>query len=208
MFPKEEPVISAIHHRCSFVVALTLMLSCLLTAYAADAAARYTHGFKLYQYHLDYGVSVEDDPIPAAELGAFVAKKSEYNFEEAIKAVGVLTKSPRLFRAVGYLNVTTPSTYTIIMTARDNPYMYASIFVNKAKVAGAQGYPLSLTAPVSFKEPGVYEIDIRLYAHVTEKLVTREYGGSPRLDSFNILIKAPDNDTQQPAHKVLLLPLK
>ena len=92
------------------------------------------------------------------------------------------------------------------MTTRGAHHKYGSIFVNKTKVTGVDGFPLSLTAPVSFREPGTYEIDIRLYTPVTKNLVTEE--GSSRNESFNILIKAPDNDTQQPAHKVLLLPLK
>ena len=97
-----------------------------------EAAERYTRGFKLYQYHLENGISVADDPIPPAELGAFVAKRSEYKYREAMIMIGMPASPGRMFRAVGYLNVTQPSSYTIIVASEEDD-VYGSIFANKKK---------------------------------------------------------------------------
>lgn len=172
-----------------------------------EAAERYTRGFKLYQYHLENGTSVADDPIPPAELGAFVAKRSDYSYKDAMTMIGMPASPGRMFRAVGYLNVTEPSSYTIIVASGEKE-VYGSIFANKKKVLSGQRRPFVLTAPVRFSEPGKYEIDMRIYTSVDRELSISERYDCYPFAKFKFLIKTPNSDVPLPAHKVLLLPLE
>lgn len=186
---------------------LGLLFSHMAWCNSPEAAERYTRGFKLYQYHLENGISVADDPIPPAELGAFVAKRSEYKYREAMIMIGMPASPGRMFRAVGYLNVTQPSSYTIIVASEEDD-VYGSIFANKKKAISGQKNPFVLTAPVHFSEPGKYEIDMRIYTNVDRELVISERTFCSRNARFKFLIKTPDSDVPLPAHKVLLLPLE
>ena len=117
---------------------------------ASSQNSTYTYGFKIYQYNLKPGYSVADNPIPAAELGSFVAKKSEYTYQELIDTIGIPLTTGRLYRAIGYLNVKEPGTYTIITTSNQSK-LYSCAFINKKLSESAQGNgSLVLTAPAFF----------------------------------------------------------
>lgn len=117
---------------------------------ASEASVpKYTYGFKVYQYNLEYGDSVADNPIPPAELGSFVAKKSEFTYREVIDCIGVPINSARFYRAVGYLNVKKQGSYTIIAHS-EGSRKYGCIFVNKKLAVAGYNSPFVLTAPVFF----------------------------------------------------------
>lgn len=185
---------------------LAAIFSLVLLGSVASAAERYTPGFKLYQYHLEDGISVADDPLPPAELGAFVAKRSEYTYKESIEKLGIPASSGRLYRAFGYLNVKEPATYTIIAASGEED-VYGSIFVNEKKVISGLRRPFVLTAPVHFSKPGLYPVDIRIYTSVDRDKITASHVRCYPYAEFKFLIKTPKSDSPLPAHKVLLLPL-
>ena len=191
----------------TFLFLVTFICFIPVTMVAPTSVQKYTYGFKLYQYNLEPGDSVADNPIPKAELGSFVAKKSEFTYIEAEKIIGIPINTARLYRAMGYLNVKKPGAYTIITTSQGSR-KYGCIFVNKKLAISNRNSPFALTAPVYFSEPGCYEVDIRIYDFINRDLVVPNgYSYAPSA-KFNFFIKTPDNDKPQPAHKVLLLPLR
>lgn len=168
---------------------------------------KYTNGFKIYQYNMEPGDSVADNPIPMAELGGFISKKSEYKYEEAVKAVGVPFTVGRLFRAFGYLNVTEPGQYTIIVTTNQGRE-YGCIFINNKLASNKYfEYNLSMTTSAAFSAAGLYPIDVRIYSCVISDLTVPEWISYAPSATFKIQIKTPDADLPLPAHKVLILPL-
>lgn len=169
--------------------------------------AKYSHGFKLYQYKLEPGASVADNPIPMAELGAFVAKKSIFSYREVVKKSGIPLSSSRLYRAFGYLQVKKPGLYTIIVTS-EGIKKYGCILIDRKVAISERNQPLTLAAPANFIEPGIYEIDMRVYDCINSDLTTSSSSGYVSRDEFKFLIKTPDSDDAQPAHKVLLLPIQ
>ena len=191
----------------TFLFFVTFVCFAPLTIAAPTAPQKYTYGFKLYQYNLEPGDSVADNPIPKVELGSFVAQKSEFTYREVEKIIGIPINTARLYRAMGYLNVKEPGSYTIITTSKGHS-KYGCIFVNKKLAISNRNSPFVVTAPVYFSEPGCYEVDIRIYDFINRDLVVPNgYSYTPHA-TFNFLIKTPDNDGPQPAHKVLLLPLR
>lgn len=184
-----------------FILYIFIQICCIDSAFADSDSEnkKFTYGFKLYQYNINHDDSVVDNPIPTAELGSFVAKKSEFTYSEVVKYIGIPVNTPRLYRAIGYLNVKKPGTYTII-TSSQGSSKYGCVFVNKKLAMSSRNSPLVVTAPVYFSEPGHYEVDIRIYSLSTNSHL--------RDGKFKFLIKTPDSDKPQPAHKVLLLQLK
>ncbi len=168
---------------------------------------KYTHGFRIDQYNMEPGDSVADNPIPPAELGGFVAKKSEYTYGETINKVGVPFTVGRLFRAFGYLNVTAPGKYTIIVTS-DQGREYGAIFINN-RVASNKYFEfgLSITASAAFSKPGIYPVDVRIYSSIIRDLTASDGVSYAPAAKFKIQVKTPDADLPLPAHKVLILPL-
>ena len=154
----------------TFLFFVTFVCFAPLTIAAPTAPQKYTYGFKLYQYNLEPGDSVADNPIPKAELGSFVAKKSEFTYREVEKIIGIPINTARLYRAMGYLNVKEPGSYTIITTSKGHS-KYGCIFVNKKLAISNRNSPFVVTAPVYFSEPGCYEVDIRIYDFINRDLV-------------------------------------
>lgn len=66
----------------TFLFFVTFVCFAPLTIAAPTAPQKYTYGFKLYQYNLEPGDSVADNPIPKAELGSFVAKNQNLHTEK------------------------------------------------------------------------------------------------------------------------------
>ena len=179
----------------------------LSRAAPSNTAPKYTNGFKIYQYNLQPGDSVADNPLPNAELGSFTAKKSEYSYREAEKNVGVSVNSGRLYRAVGLLNVKDPGNYSIITTSDGGP-KYGCIYVNEKLAVSGRTSPFTLVAPVRFDTPGLYPVDIRIYDCIDKNLVVpSSYRYTPEA-KFKFSIKTPDSEIAIPAHKVLFLQLK
>lgn len=180
---------------------------CMKQAFAASENQNFTYGFKLYQYNLKKGDSVADNPIPNIELGNFTAKKSEFTYKEVVEKIKVPVSTARLYRAFGFLNVTTPGTYTIITISQGGP-RYGCIFVNEKLAASDYNGTFVLTAPAHFSQPGLYKIDMRIYDFIDKNLIVRNGYRYAPLAKFNFMIKTPEENIPQPAHKVLLLPLQ
>lgn len=175
--------------------------------YSKSQEGKYTHGFKLYQYDLAVGDSVADNPIPNAELGSFVAEKSEFTYKEVVNYIGVPIHTARLYRAAGFLRVKEAGSYTIIMTSEGGS-KYGCIFVNQKLVTYGRNSPFVFTAPVAFDKPGDYEVDMRIYDYINRDLVVPKGHSYPGGSKFSFMIKIPEQGKPQPAHKVLFLPMK
>lgn len=189
------------------ILLVFFQILCIKQTFAASENQKFTYGFKLFQYDLKKGDSVADNPIPTIDLGCFVAKKSEFTYREVVDKIKIPVSTARLYRAFGYLNVTDPGTYTIITTSQSGP-KYGCIFVNKKLAVSDRNDGFVLAAPAHFSQPGLYEIDIRIYDSINKDLVVPKTCAYTPSAKFNFMIKTPEDDMPQPAHKVLLLPLR
>lgn len=177
---------------------------------------KYTNGYLIYVYSIDKDYSVTDNYIPAAELGFFTAKRSEYKFFDITQQIKTSIKSSYMFRICGYLYVANPGVYTFLINAHTQG-MYGSVFINE-KLFSSKYAPndLSIVTPAKFDKPGLYPVDIRICTGILDDLTV---SGSPVLltwagnefhkfrDNLAITVKSPTKPQPEPIHRVLLIPL-
>ena len=183
-------------------------LECLFTV---DEETGLTGAFALKEGFMSGDILLNLDSEDEGEIfigcAGGIDSVAEFTYKEVVNYIGVPIHTARLYRAVGFLRVKEPSSYTIIMTSEGGS-KYGCIFVNQKLVTYGRNSPFVFTAPVAFDKPGDYEVDMRIYDYIDRDLVVPKGHSYPGRSKFSFMIKIPEQGKPQLAHRVLFLPLK
>ena len=169
---------------------------------AYNLGKQYVRGFRLYQYNVELNSSVADNPLPAVEIGSFRAKKSIFSTKELAEIIGIPVNSAKMYRAVGFLKVDQPDTYTINVTS-EGYKSYGCIFVDNKLCAHGKNEPFSLSGTVTIEKHGIYLVDIRVYDGINDELIAYTKYHTSKRNKLNFMIKCSNDEMLKPLHTVL-----
>lgn len=190
---------------CLKKIVCVMLWAVFLSAEAqAGEVQEFTPGFNIYAYHLEEGKAVSDFPLPAAELGYFTADKSNFHYGEIAERLGIPLETIQLIRCMGYIYTDKPT--KVVFVVRSDGITGNAVFVDKKLKLKKFGRFVADSAVVILDKPGLHEVDMRIYGGINNK---RQISSVLNLVwDFDFKIKTENSNKPDPAHTVLVLPIK